>query len=97
MKGAARVLSIAGKSIRRDLKRIHGTPEKAEKAIREKAQDESTLEQWATIQLGELFRFHSVPAPLRQEAAFSMAAAMLVWESGEYHEDNSTEMEAVLG
>jgi hypothetical protein len=79
-KELASAASIAGKSIRLRLKAIYGGPEQAEKAIREKAQEVSELEQWGTMQTGDLLRFDHFPGHIRDKARESMAAAMLVWE-----------------
>jgi hypothetical protein len=86
-------MTLAGREIRLALKRIYGTPEAAEKTIRELAQDTQALEQWATIVTaraerfdglavssgGEPFSFDDMPPTLREGAVLSMAAAMLVW------------------
>lgn len=86
---SARTLSMAGKDIRLALKEYYGSPEEAEKAIRERMEDEDAMESWATLvteyhPLDEpqgIFRFSDVPTPLREEAKASMAAAMLAWEA----------------
>lgn len=86
---ACGALPIAGMRLRRTLKSYYGSPEKAEKAIREALKDETELETWATLvtevpkeeraSLGTPFRFSEIPPPMREQAKESMAAAMLAW------------------
>ena len=75
----SRTMTLAGREIRLALKRIYGTPEAAEKAIRARAEDTESLEQWATLTDGQVFLFDDVPPAMRDSAILSMAAAMLVW------------------
>jgi hypothetical protein len=45
----ARTLSMAGAGIVRDLKRIYGSPEEAEKAVKEAMKNPREIEEWATL------------------------------------------------
>lgn len=76
---AVRSMGVAGRAIRMRLKEIYGSPAAAEEAIRERAKDRKSLEDWATITTGKPFSFDDLPGPLREGGAVSMAAAMLVW------------------
>ena len=45
----SRTITMMGMGIRKDLKRIYGTPERAEAAIREAMEDRRGLEMWASM------------------------------------------------
>jgi hypothetical protein len=73
-----RAMAQAGRSIRRDLKSIYGSPLQAEQAIRLAMEMPKKIEAWAESATGESFRFSDLPAPMREQALQSMAAAYLV-------------------
>lgn len=85
---------MAGFGVRRDLKRIYGTPEAAEKAVREAMEDTHALEMWASMvtakrhslgdggyadEYGTVFSFDALSGSIRDVAKQSIAVAMLVW------------------
>lgn len=91
----SRALAMAGFGIRRDLKKIYGSPEAAEEAVRGAMADEQALEMWAGMvtakqhslgndggyadEYGTIFSFDDLPGSIRDGAKQSIAVAMLVW------------------
>jgi hypothetical protein len=90
----SKTISLAGFGVRRDLKRVYGSPEAAERAVRDAMSDTEALEMWASMvtakrhslgdggyadEYGAEFSFDALSQPLRDVAMQSIAVAMLVW------------------
>lgn len=95
------MLAQAGRHIRLELRRSYHSPEEAERAIREVAEDIEGLQTWAALmaarerqlqgdvrveEYGSPFCFSEIPPPIRQAAILSMAAAMLAWTAQQERE-----------
>lgn len=55
----ANSLSVAGRRVRRELRRYYGSPEAAEKAVREAAKDTKSIEDWASLAMAREERLQS--------------------------------------
>lgn len=83
---SANALNICGWRVRRELRRHYGSPEAAERAIREVAEDTKSLEEWASVVTLSVWRLSEMPPPIREAATVCLAAAMLAWTADQERE-----------
>lgn len=77
-RAANRTFSTWGFGIRRELKRIYGTPQEAEAAIREAMKDREALEMWAGMVTAKRHRYEALSGGFVDEygAEFSFDSLM---------------------